>query len=710
MFKSIVFFWILLISSISYGSDSFLRNISEAACRVTAGNNCGSGTAVHIDEQSVYVLTNAHVTENYRAANVEFWKYGRKVDKPISGRVIWKIKNGFLYDFSIIQIPKTSFKSLPKIAKFIPIDYNLTQNQYCATAGSPRSEWLSIKEGYVLSIDNTSVKFYPIPQDGQSGSALFVNINNKPYIAGVITGRTGNLARDQNGFSVNHGYAIHINQLRKSLNNNVKYKKVLKNTVYLETKNGIQVALGKLYALGDDGKYYIQNEDGSVNVPPGTKIIKWNQSGPNGMQPIPRPILPNPRTTAPPLTQPQNGQSRPDYGSLPPGFGEPDDTTEDKTEELEAEIAKLKSDLENCLGEKEQLKLDLEQKQNELEVLKVQIVQLEEYNKDKDGKIEELQKSISELNLKIDSKNEEIEKYKISISELIKKVEQQDTVIIERPITKDEPSFIDKAKTFFSRLNPLWYLLIGAGCAILFFKRRVLSKIPFIIGSWFNTKHDVVDDIKNNTNDSQLKDALDHLQKSFKHLDAKIDASNDHFSNKINEVSSKINQNTVNTNINIDNDDNDGNNNDSTDFDHSKYKADPDCLDRIKQLFELKKRDGESVEQWAFYALLYREAMQLLRKGEFVVKVNGNGITLQGQKIAADKIDKWVEDQYVKRMTIEKIQLHHLYHEAMIGFLYKEAVQRLRLGYFQSLGNKEIADAIESWVKKEFLNRMGIRL
>ena len=48
-----------------------------------------------------------------------------------------------------------------------------------------------------------------------------------------------------------------------------------------------------------------------------------------------------------------------------------------------------------------------------------------------------------------------------------------------------------------------------------------------------------------------------------------------------------------------------------------------------------------------------------------------------------------------------------LYHEAMIGFLYKQAVLRLKRGEFNVLGYKEVAAMIEKWVKTEFMRRMG---
>jgi hypothetical protein len=69
-----------------------------------------------------------------------------------------------------------------------------------------------------------------------------------------------------------------------------------------------------------------------------------------------------------------------------------------------------------------------------------------------------------------------------------------------------------------------------------------------------------------------------------------------------------------------------------------------------------------------------------------------------------------VRDQFLKQTTIEKLDYNYLYHEAMIGFLYKEAVRLLRTGFFPILGAKETSEVIENWVRQEFLDRMGITL
>ena len=69
-----------------------------------------------------------------------------------------------------------------------------------------------------------------------------------------------------------------------------------------------------------------------------------------------------------------------------------------------------------------------------------------------------------------------------------------------------------------------------------------------------------------------------------------------------------------------------------------------------------------------------------------------------------------MQNEFLRRVSSATINRHILYHEAMIGFLYRQAVRKLKRGEFNVLGYKDIAKAIEQWVKTEFLKRMGFTL
>lgn len=721
MFRKTIFgIAITLLIAITAHAE-ILRQISEAACRVVAGNQAGSGTAVFEDQDNVYVLTNAHVVSGYNTATVEFWKYGRKVPTPLSGRIVWKQQNDqYGIDFAIISIPKSSFISLPNIIQFVPSNITLQSGMYAVTAGCPRSQWLSIKEGYLRGFNSSgTIYFKPVAEDGQSGSGLFINLNGEPRIVGVITARNGkNLLKDKNGFDIYDSIALPVKNLRSVINTKSKFN-------FFPVSSNTQ-----LYALGSDGKYYLQNSDGSVNVPPGTKITQWNCPGPS---------CPPPATTAPPgsdmipLPRPTVPDRQPQpniggYGDLPPGFGGEAPIIEPEPElelELEAALA-AKLELETKLAEKEQeaveLQKQIEELQQKLEELKNKNIEINTQLEEKseliismEATINELrqefvniQNNVTELNIQIEKKDQLIQEYKEKLDEIV----TQPPVNIEQPKeVENKPGFWSKVWNTTKSLSPLLLLLGGAGGALLLSKWKAVPKVASVI---FANRNKIA------TAADSTSDLFNWLKEKFDQTDAKIGAIQDYNKGKFDELDNKLqsniqsdtsdsNDNVINNTINIDKSSESDNSSNGVHIDPHCH-ADPVCLDRIKQLFELKARDGESVEQWALYALLYKEAIQLLRRGKLTTDIVGNKVTLQGQRIAADKIDEWVRDQYIKRTTIEKINLDYIYHEAMLGFLYKEAVQLLRNGAFPILGAKETADAVENWVKREFLKRMGLRL
>jgi len=134
----------------------------------------------------------------------------------------------------------------------------------------------------------------------------------------------------------------------------------------------------------------------------------------------------------------------------------------------------------------------------------------------------------------------------------------------------------------------------------------------------------------------------------------------------------------------------------------------PQGLEYAKQLFTLKGKEGETVRQWAVFAQLYREAVSKLRTGTFFLE----GTTkLQGQARTADAIDNWVRKEFLKSLTIQDARdKDSLYKDALLGVLYKDAVDNLRCGHIDILGAETTAAAIQAWVEKEFLRRMGIKL
>ena len=96
-----------------------------------------------------------------------------------------------------------------------------------------------------------------------------------------------------------------------------------------------------------------------------------------------------------------------------------------------------------------------------------------------------------------------------------------------------------------------------------------------------------------------------------------------------------------------------------------------------------------------------------MKRDRLIITKKSAPFKVNSQVKAADAIDSHVQSQFLKRVSSATISRHILYHEAMIGFLYKQAISRLKRGEFNVLGYKEVAESVEKWVKKEFMRRMG---
>ena len=145
-------------------------------------------------------------------------------------------------------------------------------------------------------------------------------------------------------------------------------------------------------------------------------------------------------------------------------------------------------------------------------------------------------------------------------------------------------------------------------------------------------------------------------------------------------------------------------------LDHIRSNHSFPCVsERIRQFIDLKSQDGEKIEELAFYAQLYKEAVGHMKTNTLIIDKQGKLFKVNGQPRAAAAIESYVKKEFLRRISATAIDAHYMYHEAMIGFLYKEAIARLRRGEFNVLGYKDIAECIENWVRTEFLQRMGFQ-
>ena len=145
-------------------------------------------------------------------------------------------------------------------------------------------------------------------------------------------------------------------------------------------------------------------------------------------------------------------------------------------------------------------------------------------------------------------------------------------------------------------------------------------------------------------------------------------------------------------------------NNNTTNIETSSFKDSP----YIRELFQHKAKDGEKTEDWALLGTLYKEAIKALEGGKLYYK---GKTKLLGQAKTAQQINDWVGQEFFNRMTQRDVfSQDELYKEAMLGFLYKDAVDKLAAGNFNVLGYRETAKTIRNWVHREFLKRLNINI
>jgi hypothetical protein len=735
--------FVLLFSGLAAADPVDLEIVAKSSCRIMASNSAGSGTAIYEDSNYIYILTNAHVATTSNPT-VEFFHNGYKT-QPIPGKTIWRlVYNRTDIDFALIRVQKRSLSVQPEIVPLAPPGYTVKRGDYIASAGCPYARWLEIWEGHIISDDMTRIKFYPAPLDGQSGSGIFVNIDGNIYIVGIVTWRLGSRAGILDIINPSpeeaYGGAVTAEKLRKVLAGDVSP---------ISFKTAATLLSTGLYALGADNKYYPQNQDGSVSVPPGTQILRWNVRPqqpwggrlvplPPGSQIQPRQTSPVPEEPAPTPVEPEapTPQQKQPEANTPPNV--PPEITDSwmknntkyqelviKYEELQQQYNDLKAEYDSTLETYADLQIQIGQKDQEIQNLQIQINDFNEKLTEKDSQISELQikieatdsniEQINNLTTIIEQQKTEITNLNQTITVLQTKIEENEAEEPDIEENVEEPqNYPDESESENDNIvednkegkqDSTWTwenLDMDYIQGILLVLAGVLGALGLKPAK--NVLIKLRDGIKSTpkVDPSNGSELIKYISELEKRVNTKFDAVSD-------VLAGMKNDDPVVNNINITNDNKDTNTDDAkinVGSGEKKFTND-EVSSRITQFFDLKKRQGESLEEWAIYALLYKEATELLRKGKFEISVNGNTVTLQGQKKAADKIDNWVREQFLKRMTVQKLDANYLYHEAMIGFLYREAVNKLRAGYFPVLGAAETAEAIEQWVRKEFMHRMG---
>jgi hypothetical protein len=516
-----------------------------------------------------------------------------------------------------------------------------------------------------------------------------------------------------------------------------------------------------IYARGINGCYYLQdwNRTGwqkSVTFPtgyPSVEIVEWGiimqVRCPGGRCP---PIIdPNtPPPSGPSPAPPEGNDNNNPYGVLPPNFGKdfaPD--TNKKLEEYKSTIESLKGEIGGLVQKVKDLNTSLVEQNTTIESLTQERDSLSTSIEEKEGALTQLKKDIDVVKSARELDNQSI----LGLENLISILKGDiDTQLGEIDILKSELSqkgnLIDgltndnydlerKTVEVKSQRNLLGWLFGGTatgglvGILGLYWKIRGRKRVIDMIDDVWEGKTDEQDSpvpppqSKPNDvgNEKDLRGLADYLEDRLGSIfDSKIDNLKQEIDSKIDDL--KTTTKDIDFNIYNTIDDKDHINVSHSDtkkkeptrplesdcdrvLDCIQEPTFPEASDRIKDFMELKRSDGERVEELAFYAHLYKEAVELLKRDRLIVTKKSAPFKVNSQTKAADAIDSYVQNQFLKRVSSATINRHILYHEAMIGFLYKQAIARLKRGEFNVLGYKEVAESVEKWVKTQFMKRMG---
>ena len=617
------------------------------------------------------------------------------------------------------------------------------------------------------------VLFTPPPLGGQSGSGVYTMIKGNTHLAAVLTWRVdddkGGAIHIANFWRAIKG-EVNENQFQKIPSTWKFAGEPSATQPKAKRLEGKTVRKRAYYARGSNGYYYLQTfKEGiqwkSATIPnehKNVRIIEWNIlldiECPFGICPPfippqnpkppppdnPNPDLPFPGPDGNPDGSPGgDGEGENPFGKVPPNYV-PDDT-QAKIENLEKIIKGLEKERVELQGTITQLNNDIKSKLDQIQSL----TQDASGNQDK---IEKLQGEISNhladlqsLNSSLSSKEKELQGSLSTIEEL----------------EKSAQAGIDEVKTQRNRLG--WFSG-GIGAILLwifslYWKIRGRKKVEDAFNPDDNkAAEEATTDVPEPNEDPPVATPItppdmgalsDFLQdKMGSILDEKLGAAIGEVNHKVDTLEQKLNSKISSSllpqqapkevspppppqqvHVVLDessrkvlqdpapvpeqphdtHEDCDCDCGESILDEVSSNPEFPDATGRIKQFIDLKAVDGECITELAFYAHLYKDAISLLREDRLIVRQRGKNHKVNYQRKAADAIDTYVRDQFLKTISTATIESHALYHEAMIGFLYKESVKKLRRGDFNVLGYKDMAYSIEEWVKTEFLKRMGFQ-
>ena len=175
-------------------NDWFTETSSDVrlnACRVRAGNSCGSGSFVGFDDRGSYVLTNAHVVGSRVGTRASFQFDPSVAPSALAGQIVMAAYSSgrIAADWAVCLIPDWR----PSIKPAYCSRQRPTGSQRFRTTGSPSCVWPLRHQEDLQLISNNNAGFAvwnkpAIP--GQSGSAVWDMLTSLQQL--LLTWRTGN--------------------------------------------------------------------------------------------------------------------------------------------------------------------------------------------------------------------------------------------------------------------------------------------------------------------------------------------------------------------------------------------------------------------------------------------------------------------------------------------------------------------------------------
>jgi len=126
------------------------------------------------------------------------------------------------------------------------------------------------------------------------------------------------------------------------------------------------------------------------------------------------------------------------------------------------------------------------------------------------------------------------------------------------------------------------------------------------------------------------------------------------------------------------------------------YQPPADANDYVKHWMAHFRSTGGNLREEAVKGPLYVEALQQLKEGRINVQPTAEAM--------AAGLHGWVHREFARRGEI--LPQGDLPDAGYVGFLYRDAVERLRTGMLPASGFREAYDSVHAWVSREFVNKV----